>query len=293
MLLRYGFRLLRVEDEPESSGEVRLGEVFSMSSVQVRRLNPPECQALIRTLGDTPETVIAVHQLRHGLCEAYVEAGAGHHHIVVLRPSRPSDELMAFGPDVESLARVLSILPDWTCVSAEDGTARRLGPILEADLGRPVRHLMDVYHTADRPVVAGSHPSVRYVTGADIDLLTAAPLDIRGACLGFGTFERLLEAGIVAGAVVGGELVAVASTWAVSEKYADLSVVTAGPWQSGGLSTACAGLVVVDIRRSGRVPVWSTGEDNMASLRVAHKLGFEEVGRRTYVILLGMGHDPR
>jgi hypothetical protein len=256
-------------------------------------LESSECEALIQVLGDTPETVIAVHQLRHGLCEAYAEAGSGRHDAVVLRPSRPSDELMGFGPDVESLGRVLRGLPGWSCVSAEDGTARRLGPILEADLGRPVRYLMDIYHTLDRPIVVGSHPWVRYLTEEYLDLLTAAPPDIRGACLGFGTFEGLLERGSVAGAVADGELVAVASTWAVSERYADLSVVTAGPWRGRGLATECAGLVAAGIRRSGRVPVWSTGEDNVASLRVARKLGFEEVGRRTYVNPIAEGNDLR
>jgi hypothetical protein len=262
-----------------------------MSSDQVRQLDRSECEALIRVLGDTPETVIAVHQLRHGLCEPYAEAGPGRRDAVVLRPSRPSDELVGFGPDVGSLGRVLRGLPGWSCVSVEDGIARRLGPLLEAQLGRPVLYIQDIYHTLQRPVVAGSHPSIRYLTGADLDLLTDAPPDIRAACLGFGTYERLLDTGIVAGAVIGGELVAVASTWAVSEKYADLSVVTAAPWRGRGLVTACAALVVADIRRSGRVPVWSTGEDNIASLRAARKLGFEEVGRRNYVIV--GGDDPQ
>jgi hypothetical protein len=264
-----------------------------MSSAQVRRLDPSESEALVRALGDRPETVISVHQLRHGLCEAYVEAGAGRHDAVILRPSRPSDELVGFGTDAESLWRVLRGLSGWSCVCVEDGIARRLGPILEAQLGRPVRSIEDIYHILERPAVVGSHPSVRYLTGADLDLLRTAPSDIKGVCLGFGTFERLLEAGCIAGAVIDNELVAVASTWVVSEKYADLSVVTAGPWRGRGLVTACAGLVVADIRRSGRVPVWSTGENNVASLRVARKLGFEEVGRRTYVNLVGGGYDPR
>src|SRR5262249_30303418 len=268
-------------------------EDFSMASAQVRWLEPSECEALIWALEDSPETVIAVHQLRHGLCESYVEAGSGHHDAVVLRPSHPSDELVGFGPDVESLCRVLRGLDGWSCVCVEDGIARRLGPILEAQLGRPVRYIRDIYHTLERPVVAGSHPSVRYLTGKDFDLLTASLPDIRGACLGFGTFERLLDAGVVAGAVIEGELVAVASTWAVSERHADLSVVTAGPWRGRGLVTACAGLVIVDIQRSGRVPVWSTGEDNVASLRVARKLGFEEVGRRTYVDLIREDNNSR
>jgi RimJ/RimL family protein N-acetyltransferase len=41
------------------------------------------------------------------------------------------------------------------------------------------------------------------------------------------------------------------------------------------------------------VPVWSTGENNVASLRVARNLGFEEVGRRTYVDVIAVGDDPR
>jgi hypothetical protein len=264
-----------------------------MSSAQVRRLDPSECEALIRALGDTPETVIAVHQLRHNLCEAYAEVGADHHDAVILRPSRPSDELVGFGTDAESLCRVLQGLNRWSCVSVEDRIARRLGLILEAQLGWHVRYIMDIYHTLERPVVAVSHPSVQYLTEEDFDLLNTAPPDIRGACLGFGTFERLFEAGIIAGAVVGGELVALASTWAVSEKYADLSVVTAGPWRGRGLVTACAGLVVAAIQRSGRVPVWSTGEDNIASLRVARKLGFEAVGRRTYINIIAEDKEPQ
>jgi hypothetical protein len=264
-----------------------------MSSAQGRRLDPSECDDLIQSLGDTPETVIAIHQLRHGLCEAYVEAGADRQDAVILRPSRPCDELMGFGQDAESLGQVLRSLDGWSCVCVEDEIARRLGPILEAQLGRPVRYIIDIYHTLERPVVVGSHPSVRYLTGEDSDLMRAAPIDIKGACLGFGTIERLLEAGFVVGAVIDGKLVAVASTWAVSERYADLAVVTAGPWRGRGLATACSGLVAADIRRSGRVPVWSTGEDNLASLRVARKLGFEEAGRRTYVNVIDEDNDHR
>lgn len=254
-----------------------------MSSAQLSQLDPSEYESLFQSLADTPETVIAGHQLRHGLCDAYAEGGSSRHDAVVLRPLHPSDELAGFGSDVESMGRVLRCLPDWSCVNLDDGIARRLGPILETNLGHPVRYIVDLYYTLDRPVVLGSHELVRYVTREDLDLLTAASVEIREACLGFGTFERLLEAGIVAGAVIDGELAAVGSTWAMSARYADLAVVTAGPWRGRGLATACAGLVAAAIQRSNRVPVWSTGEDNVASLRVARKLGFKEGGSRTYV----------
>jgi len=75
-----------------------------------------------------------------------------------------------------------------------------------------------------------------------------------------------------------------ACTTAVTEKHADLGVVTSGPWRGQGLATACAALAADAIQRGGRRPVLSTGEDYAASLRVAEKLGFEEMSRRVYVI---------
>jgi GNAT superfamily N-acetyltransferase len=260
-----------------------LGEDSSLPSVEVRQLDPGECESLFQSLEDTPETVIASHQLRHGLCNVYVEGGTGRPDAVVLRPFHPRDELVGFGSDIESLGRILRSLPNWSCVNVDDGTAHLLGPILEAGLRRPVRYTVDVYHTLDRPVMLGPHESVRYLRDEDLDLLTVAPTDIQEACLGCGTFERLLEAGIVAGAVINEELVAVGSTWATSVRYADLAVVTFEPWRGRGLATACAALVAAAIQRSDRVPVWSTGEHNVASLHAARKLGFKEVGRRTYV----------
>jgi hypothetical protein len=100
-----------------------------MSLAQIRQLDRSECESLFQSLGDTPETVIAGRQLRRGLCDAYVEVGAARHDAVVLRPFRPSDELVGVGTDVESLGRVLGSLSDWFCVNVNDGTARRLGPI--------------------------------------------------------------------------------------------------------------------------------------------------------------------
>ncbi len=264
-----------------------------MSSAQVRQLDPTACEFLLQSLGDTPETVIASHQLRHGLCNAYTEGGTFRHDAVVLRPFRPNDELVGFGSNAESLGRILRSVPDWSCVNVDDETAHRLGPILEADLGRPVRYVVDVYHALDRSVMLGPNESVRYLSDGDLDLLTAASLDIQEACLGFGTLERLLQAGIVAGAVIECELVAVASTWAVSARYGDLAVVTAEPWRGRGLATVCANLVAKAIQRSNRVPVWSTGEHNVASLRVAQKLNFLEVGRRTYVSVVRGNITPR
>ena len=50
------------------------------------------------------------------------------------------------------------------------------------------------------------------------------------------------------------------------------------------VATAAAALVAERVQAHGRIPVWSCGGTNVASLRVAAKLGFREVSRRVYLL---------
>jgi predicted GNAT family acetyltransferase len=61
-----------------------------------------------------------------------------------------------------------------------------------------------------------------------------------------------------------------------------------------GLSAACAGAVCQDILGRGRRPSWSTSPDNLASLRVAEKLGFS-FQRHDYLYVIGINipESPR
>ncbi len=56
-------------------------------------------------------------------------------------------------------------------------------------------------------------------------------------------------------------------------------------WCGHRFATAAAAIVARCVQEAGQRPVWRAGEGNTASLRVASKLGFTEVARRTYVIL--------
>jgi hypothetical protein len=76
-----------------------------------------------------------------------------------IRPSHPSDELVGFVTDAESLCRVLRVLSGWSCVCVEDEIARRLGPIPEAGLGHPVRYIMDIYTSNGPSWPARTHRS--------------------------------------------------------------------------------------------------------------------------------------
>ena len=98
--------------------------------------------------------------------------------------------------------------------------------------------------------------------------------------------ETMLSEGIVAGAIDAGQLVSIAHTSGVTDLHGEIGVGTLESWRKRGLCSAAASIVSNRLQKQGRVPVWSTGEDNFASLRVAAKLGFREVSRRTYVILI-------
>ena len=67
------------------------------------------------------------------------------------------------------------------------------------------------------------------------------------------------------------------------------------PTNSGvgkGFASSAASIVVRRIQERGRTPVWSAGEGNAASLRVAAKLGFVEVSRRVYLNLRPAERKP-
>ena len=101
--------------------------------------------------------------------------------------------------------------------------------------------------------------------------------------MGFATFEDLLTDGVAAGAVVEGSLVALAHTNAMTTRYGDIGVATDELWRGKGFASSAASIVARRIQERGRTPVWSAGEGNAASLRVAAKLGFVEVSRRVYL----------
>jgi len=246
-------------------------------------LDAAGCRELADVLGDTPETVIADHVLRRGVARAYVVGRLPRFAAAVVENfAFNADELIGFGDDPSVLWDVLRSLSGWSCVEVTAAVAPALGPLVAAATGSPVRSLDAIYHVLARPVVPFRHEAVRLLTPADTDLLERAPDGLRGA--GYRSARELLTDGIAAAAVVDGGIAAIAHTSARSARHADIGVGTVAAWRGRGLATAAAALVAERIQGPGQIPVWSTGATNPASLRVARKLGFVEVARRTYVI---------
>jgi hypothetical protein len=233
--------------------------------------------------------VISVHLLRRGLCHAYVAGEPSRFRCAIVDPTAMlQGEPMAFGDDAEAVWELLQQVSGWYCVNVSRRCAEILGPLMERTLRRTIRRFDDVCYSLHGEVASAPHEAVRLLGPGDLPLLASAPAEVQGA--GFGSAAALLSEGIVAGAIVEGKLVAIAHTSAFTDRHADIGVSILMPWRDGGFATAAAALVAARVQEGGRTPVWSTGEHNLASRRVAEKLGFREVGRRVYLIPEGDVH---
>ena len=246
------------------------------------KVTPQECLVLADVLGDTPMTVISASRLKQGMCDAYVAGTLPDVTAALVFDAYCPDEPCGFGTDADALWQLLKATDGWGCINVDTPCAASLGALIEADRGTTIRYYGDVCHALLEPVHRHSNEAVRLLTLADVERLTKAPAEVQGN--GYKTHEAMATEGITAGAVVDSDIVAIAHIYAETDLHADIGVSTLEQWREKGFATAAASLVAQEIQARGKVPAWSCGEDNFASLRVAQKLGFTEVGRRTYVI---------
>lgn len=254
-----------------------------MTSCQYLPLDPKGCRVLADALGDTPETVISVHSLRRGLCKAYVAGDPSGFEGAVIQWDFLPSEPEGFGSDPEILWDLLKSVKGWGCIRVASECANALGQIIEKRMGVCVRYYGCICCTLSKPVLNFQNEAVRQLTLKDLKLLESAPVEVQG--FGFGSPGGLLSDGIVACALVSDKIVAIAHTSARTERHADIGIFTLEGRRGRGFATAAASIVARRVQEAGQIPVWNTGEDNIASLRVAQKLGFTEVSRSTFVIL--------
>lgn len=238
--------------------------------------------AIADWLGDSPTTVISLHFLREGRVEVSCVGSPHDPEAVVVQLVDYPEEPAAWG-GAEAIASVLPSLTGWTCLNVPADIAGDLvEPVRRAAGAASVRLLNDVYFALREPVRAVQLPDVRLLSEDDHALLMSAPAELVGGNAGALVYE--MAWGHVAGAVREDGLVAIARTFARSERHVDIGVATLEAWRRQGLATAAAALVAGTIQREGRIPVWSCGGTNAASLATAARLGFREVERRVYLI---------
>jgi len=235
--------------------------------------------AVAEALGDTPFTVISTHLLRRRLCRAYISGAPDRFSALVLHPIDDPSEPASFGDDAQAIWQLLRDMTGWTSIETSQSCAPTLGALLEQELRVPVRYLEDVHHTLTNPTPGITHPAVRLLTDRGMALVEALQPKLSRPQIMW-----TLTHGAMAGAVIDGHVVSLAQTDALSEGYCDIGVFTHVAYRQRGYSTACAALVTRTMQDRGFIPVWSTGTHNHASLCVAAKIGFREVGRMTYVV---------
>ena len=156
--------------------------------------------------------------------------------------------------------------------------AKQIGEAMQREWGMPPKYYADVYYELRGDPREFHHPNVRMLSEEDHGLMLAAD-----ASLKVGTSIGLLRERRVAAAIVDGQIVGKAACYARSERYADIGVQTLAEHRKRGYAAAAACLIARSMIEKGLRPVWSTGEDNWASQRVAAKLGFKEVSRYLFV----------
>lgn len=246
------------------------------TSSQVRTASPQDMPILAAAIGESPETVISHHLLTSRSCDAWYVGDVRQPRALIIQGHGFRNEPIIHGNHADDVARIIPYIEDWETFST---------PLyLVADLERVVtnarhttslRTLTDVYHVLDTPLAGDfGHDDVRLMTDDDL-ALTISIDEIQ---------QDSAYKPIVAAAVIEGEIVSLAHTFAWSPLYVDIGVTTHEQFREKGMATAAAALVAAEVQKRGKIPVWSTGVDNLPSMRVAQKLGFRETSRRLYLI---------
>ena len=239
---------------------------------------------LLATLVENPETVISIHTLARGDCNVYMSRDRRPGSVAVLQPKELPSEPTGFGSDANALWQELSRVKGWQCILVDKEVAPPLGEIISTQLKTPVVFLDDVYHIPRGQVLLFEDERVCRLTLDDLPLLDTLPSEAQP--IGFwGDLQTSLTKGFAAGAVVEGKVVATSFVAARGQRYVDVGVHVLANYRRRGLATAVASLVARSAQSDGLIPVWSCGSHNLPSLRLARKLGFMEVSRRTYVII--------
>ncbi len=249
----------------------------------VRKLAFDEHKCIANLLEDTPDNVQSLHFLSAlGRGTVYIDGDINSPESFLIQGAYTPGEPKAYRDNPESILEILKVVDGWSCVLVNEPIGRKMGELISKEFGCKIRYFGDSVYSLTKPVKVFKNKYVRLLTLDDAHLLKQAPKDLQGA--GFSSIEEMLTKGVVAGAIVDDELVSIAHTFAITPKHADIGTYTHEDYRGRGFSTAASSLVAKALQARGLIPVWSTGEDTLASQKIAEKLGFKEVHRNVFVI---------
>ncbi len=248
----------------------------------LERLTPSESAAVAATLPVTPYYVVPYAGLRRGLDRAFFSGSRSNPEAIILQhPSDPA-EPEYLGRNVEAGWSVLSRIPGWFCLNGSTDEMNLFAEIFSREIPHPFHRLGDLFFTLETPPKSQPNAAVRRLRLPDLPLVQRYPGNVWGNS--YRTFDELLTDGVVTGAFADDRLVSVAILSADNGRYADVGVHTLEAYRRRGLSAEAAALVAEEARARGLIPIWSTGSHNLASQRVAEKLGFRRYGQCEYLV---------
>lgn len=239
-----------------------------------------QMKALADAIGGGPLTVQTCHYLRRGQCKAWVIGAVEAFEAAVIQWDAEPTEPEGYGQP-NAMWQVLREVPGWDCVNVEEKAAEALAKLMRREIGLPCGLYGDLQFVLRQQVRRYPHLQVHLVGPDNTEFVRQhMPEELETPQ----EFEARLAWGATAVAIVDGKVVADATTTAWTGGYANIAVETLPEHRKRGYCTAAAALVAEAVQKAGDVPVWSAGEGNAASLRVAQKLGFEQIARKTYVL---------
>jgi hypothetical protein len=227
-------------------------------------------------LVDTPENVIINHLIRENLCSV-----KNRNNNFLIRPKFISDELQGYGNPSILADLLFSEKEFWSCVEVDIETAKPLGKALSKVYS--ISYIRDIHYVLNKKLEIIKDSPAILLCVEHIPLIEQASESLKPEA--FRTLKELLLKGCAAAVIKENRIVSLAFTSALTEKYADIGVNTDENYRRKGYATACANLVCYHIQQSGKIPIWSCGESNIASNRTTKRLGFVKINERIYVIV--------
>ncbi len=236
-------------------------------------------QAICRTIGDSPFTVIPTYHMLQEAVNVTLLGTTDCIEGLAIQLRNLPEEPIVFGESPQAILACLQSLKGWKYVNVSFELADELSHLLSVSLRRSIQSFGDIHYILEQPLKVNKlslhHITCRFLTKDDIGKVDNIPVDLINSSIG----------NYVAGAILDNNMAALAHVSAISDKYADIGVHTDESMRKQGISTYLSQMVIQRLQSEGYIPVWSTGEENFASNRVAEKLGMKFYGKRIYLIL--------
>jgi RimJ/RimL family protein N-acetyltransferase len=130
-------------------------------------------------------------------------------------------------------------------------------------------------HETDLPTLLPCAFPLRRLTKVDTNLISQLSPEVAWITKTWNGPDGLARSGYAWAALDGRKILSLSCSFCVGQTYEDIGVVTEPAFRGQGLSVSCTAALCRDIIARGRRLSWSTSIDNLASLRVAEKLGFQ------------------